>query len=240
MGLLEEVVGSTSLEVVKLEYHSTPDQTDQSAHHNMESPRKSPIYQPFLTPREAYELGMRQPKSTWMGKKWLSFVSLVIQSDIVSHFIMIVSKHMYCVLFYCTGGVEVFLRGEGERGVRAKRRINAGEFVLEFEGNLLTREEYQTAEMEYAKENIPVYTLEVSSQYILHITFIHHRHMGWLSIQTNNIMPSEDTSTMWLRAPTSNFSHQLRLGERRGWGLWQHQELSRGRSCFGTMDFGEE
>ena len=62
--------------------------------------------------------------------------------------------------------MEVFLREDGERGVRAKRQFNSGEFVVEFEGNLLSREDYRRAEIEYAKENLPLYTLEVSSEYI--------------------------------------------------------------------------
>lgn len=61
--------------------------------------------------------------------------------------------------------VEIFQRGDGERGVKARRKFSAGEFVLEFEGNLLTKGEYQLAEIEYCAEQLPIYTLEV----ILHM-----------------------------------------------------------------------
>lgn len=97
--------------------------------------------------------------------------------------------------------MEVFLRGDGERGVRARRRFNQGEFVLEFEGNLLTREEYPRAEIEYNKENVPVNTLEVNSlYYYLHI--IYHSSQAHGLIIDPMTMQLEDISTMQRRAPT--------------------------------------
>lgn len=54
----------------------------------------------------------------------------------------------------CAGDVEVFIRGDGQRGVRAKRAFKAGEFVMEFEGNLFSM---VVLEREYDKEDVPVY-----------------------------------------------------------------------------------
>ena len=52
------------------------------------------------------------------------------------------------------GDVEVFMRGDGQRGVRAKQAFKAGEFVMEFEKNLLRK---VAVEREYDKEDVPVY-----------------------------------------------------------------------------------
>ena len=57
----------------------------------------------------------------------------------------------------------MFLRPNGERGVRALQQIKTGSFVCEFEGNLPECEE---AEREYAREGKLVYILEVPNLYI--------------------------------------------------------------------------
>lgn len=59
-----------------------------------------------------------------------------------------------CVNVSCAGDVEVFMGRDGQRGVRAKRAFKAGEFVMEFEGNLLSM---VVLEREYDKEDVPVY-----------------------------------------------------------------------------------
>ena len=61
----------------------------------------------------------------------------------------------------CADDIEVFMRGDGQKGVRAKRDFKNGEFVMEFEGNLLT-EENKVAEREYAGEDRTVYNVEVN------------------------------------------------------------------------------
>ena len=55
----------------------------------------------------------------------------------------------------------MFVRDDGERGVRACRDFAVGEFVLEFEANLLSEAENHHAEKVYQHEGLPVYTLEV-------------------------------------------------------------------------------
>ena len=52
----------------------------------------------------------------------------------------------------------MYVREDGERGVRL---IKSGQFVCEFEGNLLTKGECEVAEKEYEKEGKAVYILEV-------------------------------------------------------------------------------
>ena len=58
--------------------------------------------------------------------------------------------------------MEVFLRRDGERGVRACRSFEEREFVMEFEGNPLNEEENTIiAEAENEKEGHCVYTLNL-------------------------------------------------------------------------------
>ena len=57
--------------------------------------------------------------------------------------------------------LEVFIRKDGERGVRALRDFKKGQFVCEFEANLLTKEESARAEEEYARDGNAVYILQV-------------------------------------------------------------------------------
>lgn len=63
---LEAVSGAKSLEVRCKQMTSTPKK--KLPHHEMDSPGKSPTFQPYLTPREAYEMGMKLPKDVWNGK----------------------------------------------------------------------------------------------------------------------------------------------------------------------------
>ena len=65
---------------------------------------------------------------------------------------------------YLTGKLDVIVREDNERGVIAKKAFKAGEFVCEFEANLLTEEEMKLAE-EYERDGIPVYSLEVRQTY---------------------------------------------------------------------------
>ena len=59
--------------------------------------------------------------------------------------------------------VEVFVREDGERGVRATRDIKEGEFVLEFEATLLSEAEHKHAREIYHLEGLQTcITLEVS------------------------------------------------------------------------------
>ena len=53
------------------------------------------------------------------------------------------------------------MREDGERGVKSLKLIKSGQFVCEFEGNLLTKGECEVAEKEYEKEGKAVYILEV-------------------------------------------------------------------------------
>ena len=58
--------------------------------------------------------------------------------------------------------LEVFIREDGERGVRALTEFTEGQFVCEFEANLLTKEECEKAEQEYERDGKAVYILQVS------------------------------------------------------------------------------
>lgn len=85
----------------------------------------------------------------------------------------IASMHLnvnHCITLYpsCTrtDKLEVFVRPDGERGVRTLEAVKNGSFLCEFEGNLLTKEECEEAEREYSSEGKPVYILEVSNRYI--------------------------------------------------------------------------
>ena len=60
-----------------------------------------------------------------------------------------------------TDKLEIFLRPDKERGVKAKVPFRPGEFICEFEANLLTKEECLAAEEEYERDGIAVYILEV-------------------------------------------------------------------------------
>ena len=46
----------------------------------------------------------------------------------------------------------MYVREDGERGVRSLKLIKSGQFDCEFEGNLLTKGECEVAEKEYEKE----------------------------------------------------------------------------------------
>ena len=54
---------------------------------------------------------------------------------------------------------------DGERGVRALESIKSGQFVCEFEGNLLTKGECEEAEKEYKRAGKAVYILEGACPY---------------------------------------------------------------------------
>ena len=113
------------------------------AHHRMSSPGAIPIAAPYLTPREVYELGMRS-EPAWHGI-----------------YICIIATNMLTINVYSTDSLEVIIRDDSERGVIAKKAYRAGEFICEFEANLLTKQEMELAEDEYNREGIPVYALEV-------------------------------------------------------------------------------
>ena len=49
--------------------------------------------------------------------------------------------------------------------MRTSKAIKNGEFVLEFEGNLLTKSQCEEAEKEYEKDGKPVYILEAHGHY---------------------------------------------------------------------------
>ena len=49
-----------------------------------------------------------------------------------------------------------------EKGVRATSSFKSGTFICEFEGTLLTKEQFEAAEKEYQEKNLPVYGLEVN------------------------------------------------------------------------------
>ena len=74
--------------------------------------------------------------------------------------------------FHSTDKLEVFIRPDGERGVRALQQFKSGSFVCEFEANLLSKAECEEAEKEYVEEGKPVYILEV---YIPKLT-LHRQH----------------------------------------------------------------
>ncbi|CAI8053088.1 hypothetical protein GBAR_LOCUS29037 [Geodia barretti] len=57
--------------------------------------------------------------------------------------------------------LEVFVREDGERGVRALTAFRDGEFLCEFEANLLSKAQCEKAEKEYEADGKPVYILEV-------------------------------------------------------------------------------
>jgi len=58
----------------------------------------------------------------------------------------------FCIVNVLCAGDEVFIRMDEPRGVRAKRAFKVGEFVMEFEGNLLSKEENEVAEKEYEED----------------------------------------------------------------------------------------
>ncbi len=60
-----------------------------------------------------------------------------------------------------TDNLEIFVREDGERGVRTKVGFAPGQFVAEYEANYLaTKEEVLAAEAEYAASTL--YVIEVS------------------------------------------------------------------------------
>ena len=65
------------------------------------------------------------------------------------------------VVFPSSEKVKVFVREDGERGVKAQTSFRPGQFVCEFEANHLTPEEFMIAEKEYTREHKTVYALEV-------------------------------------------------------------------------------
>ena len=72
--------------------------------------------------------------------------------------------------------LEVFVRKDGERGVRAKTAFRPGQFVCELEANLLSKDQFAEAEKEYEKEQVPVYALEVRDRVILLLYFLTQLH----------------------------------------------------------------
>lgn len=133
------------------------------AHHQLCSPGKSPQITSYLTPREVYELGMRSQPS-WHGELPVYCVCncnrLRTQTEHLITLPLLFSKlHLHSLQH--ADKLEVFLREDGERGVKALENFRSGSFMLEFEGNLLTQQECEAAEQEYEREGKPVYILEV-------------------------------------------------------------------------------
>ena len=80
----------------------------------------------------------------------------------VSHLLFLHYLDVLSVFHLDLDKLEVFIRDDGERGVRAVAPFRSGQFVCEFEANLLNEEEFKEAETEHKKEGRTVYTLEVS------------------------------------------------------------------------------
>ena len=114
------------------------------AHHQMCSPGAKPVTAAYHTPREAYEMGILSPPM-WHGKQHKQYVTM--------RDLKVTSTH--------SEKLEIFIRDDGQRGVRALVEIKNGEFVCEFEANLLSKEDCEKAEQEYEREKKPVYILEV-------------------------------------------------------------------------------
>ena len=58
---------------------------------------------------------------------------------------------------------EVFVRSDGERGVRAKRQLMQNEFVCEYEANILSGEEAERRERQYQEDgDDDIYMLQVT------------------------------------------------------------------------------
>lgn len=70
-------------------------------------------------------------------------------------------------MFLNSDKLEVFLREDGERGVRVVVPFKEGEYVCEYEANLLSKEDFEAAEVEYEEMDLPVYTLEVEPFVVL-------------------------------------------------------------------------
>ena len=56
---------------------------------------------------------------------------------------------------------DIVIEWDINRKRATKTAFRPGQFVCEFEANLLTREQFQEAEKEYQRDNLPIYTLEV-------------------------------------------------------------------------------
>ena len=65
--MMDPVKGMSLLEL-REKIPSSPPEEGAPRHHQLDSPGASPVCQAHLTPREAYELGMRKPESSWNGK----------------------------------------------------------------------------------------------------------------------------------------------------------------------------
>jgi len=63
--MMDTVRGMKSLELREKTSCSTPEKSTPH-HHQLDSPGASPVFQRYLTPREAYE--MRKPKSSSSGR----------------------------------------------------------------------------------------------------------------------------------------------------------------------------
>lgn len=131
---------------------------DVPAHHQPCSPGKTPKTPTYLTPREAYDLGLRSPPA-WHGKLQNLTISIVRAS--AKKFRKLLQRGHVSLLLLTTDKLEMFFRDDGQRGVKTTQAIPNGSFVCEFEGNLLSRHECEEAEREYEKEGKAVYILEV-------------------------------------------------------------------------------
>lgn len=83
---LEVVDGCKQLAVKELKSPTK----DIPPHHIMCSPGTSPIKTPYLSPREAYEMGMRKPKETWSG------MSVIMPCISIENTTMIIRSVTFC------------------------------------------------------------------------------------------------------------------------------------------------
>lgn len=74
--------------------------------------------------------------------------------------------------------MEIFVRPDGERGVRAAVPLEAGQFVCEYESNFLaTKKEVEAAEAEY----------DVSTLYVIEVTQTNHFFTGLIYVNVHVI-----------------------------------------------------
>ena len=68
------------------------------------------------------------------------------------------------------GKFEIFVRSDNERGVRSKAVFTPGEFVMEYEANLLGEQQQKLAESEYEEEGEKPILLKLPKGFLmLHI-----------------------------------------------------------------------
>lgn len=115
---------------------STPPRSSPPpAHLQLCSPGDIAVEAPFLRPRESYELGMQQG-SGWKGESiWILLCTCLV--------LIHVDPFLPTTILSLSGKLEVFMREDGERGIRALVPFRAGQFVCEFAANLLTSNQYK-------------------------------------------------------------------------------------------------